>query len=82
MSLIPVSGLFQFVEKQRKPVIYIQPSEITFHHRGRKLSFRREVNISNMPAKDKLGGKKKRKKNKSQVESFGTKAENLLAGLM
>lgn len=35
----------------------------------------------NMPAKDKLG-ENKRKKNKSQVESFGTKAEILLAGLM
>lgn len=27
-------------------------------------------------------GKKQIKKDKSQVESFGTKAENLLAGLM
>lgn len=83
-SLILVSGLFHFVEKWRKPVTDIQPSELIliFHHRGRKLFFRDDVSISNMPAKDKLGGKKKRKKNISQVESFGTKAENLLAGLM
>lgn len=33
-------------------------------------------------SKGQIGGKKKRKKNKSQAESFGTKAENLLAGLM
>lgn len=63
-SLISVSGLFHFVENWRKPVIYIPPSELTliFHHRGRKLFFRHEVNISNMPAKDKLGEKRKERK--------------------
>jgi len=55
-SLVSVLCLFLFVEKWRKPVIYIWPSEVIliFHYRGRKLFFGHEFSISNMPAKEKL----------------------------
>lgn len=94
-SLILVSNLFYFVEQWRKPVIFIQLSELilTFHHRGKKLFFRHEVSLLKCASKGKTGEKKNKekikrrrrknlKKKKSQVESFGTKAENLSTGLM